>query len=133
MTFFVLSKVNILSKIVIPQEIDIDVIEKFNSTNKLMHASVDKMAVIPKSEFFFQNFKKSALQVVKDCKFRLQFKLNQLGQQPIFKSRLLFYPRKVISIDLVHISANQEHCVLTVVDLFSNFFDIHSNPERLYS
>ena len=108
-------------KIVVPQEIAKDVIEKFHSTNKLMHASVDKMAVILKSVFFFQNFKKSALQVVKECKFCLQFKPNQLGQQPIFKSRLLFYPRKVISIDLVHISANLEHCVLTVVDLFSNF------------
>ena len=80
------------------------------------------MAVILKSVLFFQNFKKSALQVVKECKFCCQFKPNQLGQQLIFKSRLLFYPRKVISIDLVHISANLEQCVLTVVDLFSNFF-----------
>ena len=66
---------------VIPQEKAIDVIEKFHSTINLMHASVDKMAVILKSVFFFQNFKKSALQVIKDCKFCLQFKPNQLGQQ----------------------------------------------------
>ena len=50
-------------KIVIPQEIAIDVIEKFHSTNKLMHASVDKMAVILESVLLFQNFKKSALQI----------------------------------------------------------------------
>ena len=86
-----------------------------------MHASVDKMYVILKSVFFFQNFRKSALQVVKDSKFCLQFQPNQLGQQPIFKSRLLFYHRKVISIHLVHISANLDHYVFTVVDLFSIF------------
>ena len=44
-------------KIVIHQEIAIDVTKKFHSTIKLMHASVDKMAVILKGVFFFQNFK----------------------------------------------------------------------------
>ena len=48
-------------KIVVPQEIAKDVIEKFHSTNKLMHASVDKMAVILKSVFFFPEFQEKCI------------------------------------------------------------------------
>ena len=86
-----------------------------------MHASVERMGIILQDVFFFKNYRKTAEEVVKSCKFCLQTKPSLQAKPPIFPSRLHFYPRKTLSIDLVHISAALDNVVLTAIDLFSNF------------
>ena len=86
-----------------------------------MHASVDKMGMILQDVFLFKKFRKTAEDVIRNCAFCLQTKPSLQAKPPIFPSRLHFYPRKTLSIDLVHISAALDNVVLTVIDLFSNF------------
>ena len=108
-------------KIVMPEEIALEVVTKFHTYNKLMHSSKEKMGIILKNVFLFKNFDTTAKQIIKNCTFCQQNKPARVGDVPIFPNKLQFFPRKNISIDLVHISANLENVILTVIDLFTNF------------
>ena len=96
-------------KIIIPESIAPTLIKTFHESHKLMHASAEKMKIVLTNVFLFKNFLKTAQIIVGQRKFSLQYKPNKLGKQPIYRNRLYFQPRKILSLDLVHVNHKFSH------------------------